>query len=56
MRGGYDLNFKIYEYMSKNMKYYQILLHGKEAIKKFRDIMYENSTFFLNRKFNKLKE
>lgn len=52
----YDLNFKIHEYMGKNMKYYQILLHGKEAIEKFRDIMYGNATFFLNRKFNKFKE
>lgn len=50
----YDLNFVVNKNTSKNMDYYQILLRGgKPASEKFKDIMYSNANFFLQRKYNK---
>jgi intein/homing endonuclease len=50
----YNLLFKITTRKSKNMLYYEITLTGgKLSINKFKELMYQNSNFYLDRKLNK---
>jgi intein/homing endonuclease len=52
----YGIHFKLKEQKSKNMKYYQIWIHENKSVRRFKTIMYNNSNFFLYRKFNKFLE
>ena len=49
-----DINFKLETKMSKNnFEYYVLAIYNKIEVEKFYNIIYNNSTFYLKRKFDK---
>ena len=49
-----DINFKLETKISKNnFEYYVLAIYNKVEVEKFYNIIYNNSTFYLKRKFDK---